>query len=120
VPDAHVEALLTHGYRLMALLGAVQTLLNRRAERLDEVEASRALQQALQACVGTLRLEALAGQDPTPVRLESSEDDWPEHRADVSLTPWLLRRLRLCEREAHWLASAVRQLRADLKADARA
>lgn len=120
VPDAHVEALLTHGYRLMALLGAVQTLLNRRAERLDEVEASRALQQALQACVGTLRLEALAGQDPTLARLESSEDDWPEHRADISLTPWLLRRLRLCEREAHWLASAVRQLRADLKADARA
>jgi len=120
VPDAHVEALLTHGYRLMALLGAVQTLLNRRAERLDEIEASRALQQTLQACVGTLRLEALAGQDPTPPKLETTEDDWPEHRADVSLTPWLLRRLRLCEREAHWLASAVRQLRADLNADPRA
>ncbi|MFX8028197.1 hypothetical protein ABTK68_19655, partial [Acinetobacter baumannii] len=35
LPDAEIEAALSHGYRLMALLGAVQHQVRRRSERLD-------------------------------------------------------------------------------------
>lgn len=115
VPETHVEALLTHGYRLMALLGAVQTLLNRRAQRLDEGQTRPALQASAQHCVALLRPGGLAGPWPTVPAMPGDDEHWPEHRDDVSLTPWLLRRLRLCEREAGWLVAAVHRLQTDLK-----
>jgi len=124
VPEQHTEALLTHGYRLMALLGAVQQLINRRAQRLDGAEAALALQAARASCVAILREAgqaldtAQASPSGAPVldlEAQAEVDDWPEHRDDISLTPWLQRRLRLCEREARWLQSAELALMAELR-----
>ena len=113
LPDAHIEALLSHAYRLMALLGAVQQLLTRRANRLEPAAAQEALQQA--------QLELLRQLDDLPSVIEplpidsDAADDWPEHRDDQSLTPWLQRRLRLCVREAGWLKAAVQRVRIDIE-----
>ncbi|MDT9000085.1 FUSC family membrane protein [Paucibacter sp. APW11] len=109
VPDAHIEALLSHAYRLMALLGAVQQLLSRRTQRLDPLDAQQALAQARQDVLAKLR-DAATTPEPLPLDSDAA-DDWPEHRDDLSLTPWLQRRLRLCVREAGWLKTAVQRVR---------
>ncbi|MDI4634401.1 FUSC family protein [Pelomonas sp. V22] len=108
LPEERLEAVLTHGYRLMALLGALQQMLNRRVQRLDAGQAAPALQQTLKACVTTLRPQAgeFAVPEDAP---EALVDDWPEHEA-ADLTPWLLRRLRLCRREARALMEALAAL----------
>lgn len=105
LPEEHLEAVLTHGYRLMALLGALQQMLNRRVQRIDAAQAEPALQQALKASVATLRPSADAVDIPQE-RTEVLVDDWPEHEA-TDLTPWLLRRLRLCRRESAALMAAL-------------
>jgi len=100
--DAEIEALLTHGYRLMALLGAVHQQLSRRADRLDATRAQAALPVTLRATSQALQ----AGQDlPTGTPDEDDTHDpqagaWPEHIGQQDLTPWMLRRLRLIRREA--------------------
>jgi len=100
--DAEIEALLTHGYRLMALLGAVHQQLSRRADRLDATRSLAALPVTQRATTQALQ----AGQDlPTGTPDEEDQHDpqagaWPEHIGQQDLTPWMLRRLRLIRREA--------------------
>lgn len=106
LPEPEIEAALSHGYRMMALLGAVPQMLSRRSDRLDAAVAEPALAQTLQACVQTLKSEgALPPAEPS----EAPDGDagvWPEHLGQQDLTPWLLRRLRLCRREARLLHAA--------------
>jgi uncharacterized membrane protein YccC len=64
LPDAEIEAALSHGYRLMALLGAVQHQVQRRTDRLDAAKAQTALPLARQACVSVLQGEPATGTDP--------------------------------------------------------
>jgi uncharacterized membrane protein YccC len=109
LPDAEIEAALSHGYRLMALLGAVQHQVQRRTDRLDAAKAQTALPLARQACVSVLQGEPATGTDPA----ETPDGDagaWPEHLGQQDLTPWLLRRLRLCRHEAREFVSALEQL----------
>ena len=106
LPEREIEAALSHGYRMMALLGAVPQMLTRRSDRLDAAIAEPALAQTRQACVETLKSEgALPPAEPG----EAPDGDagvWPEHLGQQDLTPWLLRRLRLCRREARLLHAA--------------
>ncbi|MBV8603259.1 MAG: FUSC family protein [Pelomonas sp.] len=110
VADAEIEALLTHGYRLLALLGAVHQQLSRRADRLDPVRAQAALPVTLRATAQALQ----AGQDlPTPEDDEPHDPQagaWPEHIGQQDLTPWMLRRLRLIRREARLFNHVAVQL----------
>ena len=107
LPEAEVEALLSHSYRYTALLSAIQQMLARRKDRLDPSEAQGALTPALKACVQSLKAET-----PLPeVTIDEPPDPdaglWPEHLGQTDLTPWLLRRLRLARREARLLNRAA-------------
>ncbi len=107
LPEAEVEALLSHSYRYTALLSAIQQMLARRKDRLDPSEAQGALTPALKACVQSLKAET-----PLPeVTIDEPPDPdaglWPEHLGQTDLTPWLLRRLRLVRREARLLNRAA-------------
>ncbi|MDN3919587.1 FUSC family protein [Roseateles violae] len=117
LPEDRIEAVLSHGYRLMALLGALQHLMGRRGEKLDAEQAQAALGPALRDCVAALKQEAgmpaaaVAGE--ARELLEEPDADagvWPEHLGQQDLTPWLLRRLRLCRREARALSAALLRL----------
>lgn len=109
LPEAEIEAALSHGYRLMALLGAVQQQVQRRADRLDAGRAGTALTLARQACVSILNGEPAAGTDPAGLP-DADAGAWPEHLGQQDLTPWLLRRLRLCRVEAREFVAALDQL----------
>ncbi|MFT7722784.1 MAG: FUSC family membrane protein [Roseateles sp.] len=112
LPDAEIEAALSHGYRLMALLGAVQHQVQRRTGRLDAARAGTALPLARQACVGVLKGEpgaAAKGTDPADIP-DGDAGSWPQHLGQQDLTPWLLRRLRLCRIEARELVAALDRL----------
>ena len=109
LPDAEIESALSHGYRLMALLGAVQHQVQRRSARLDAAKAEAALPLARKACVDVLKGEPATGTDPA----ETPDGDagaWPEHLGQQDLTPWLLRRLRLSRHEAREFVAALDQL----------
>jgi uncharacterized membrane protein YccC len=109
LPDAEIESALSHGYRLMALLGAVQHQVQRRSARLDAAKAEAALPLARKACVDVLKGEPMTGTDPA----ETPDGDagaWPEHLGQQDLTPWLLRRLRLSRHEAREFVAALDQL----------
>ncbi|WP_077037652.1 FUSC family protein [Pelomonas sp. KK5] len=109
--EAEVEALLTHGYRLMALLGMVQQMIGRRIARLDPQVSAAALDAAAEPVVEALQPHAEVPETRDPGLAFSS--DWPEH-GQQDLTPWLERRLHLCRREAVMLSNAVSlMLRAD-------
>lgn len=105
LPEAAIESALSHGYRLMALLGAVQQQLRRRGASLDAAAAQAGLAQARAACVAALKAEAALPAEPP-----EAPDAWPEHLGRADVTPWLLRRLRRCEREARELAAAFGRL----------
>jgi len=107
LPEAEIEALLTHGYRLMALLGMVQQMINRRVARLDPAVSAAALEAAVPVVVDALQPGEAVPALRTPGSALSS--DWPEH-GQQDLTPWLQRRLQLCGREAAMLANAVNRL----------
>lgn len=110
--EADIESALSHGYRLMALLGAVQHQVQRRSARLDAARAETALPLARQACVALLRGEPGAsdkGTDPAGLP-DADAGAWPEHLGQQDLTPWLLRRLRLCRHEAREFAAALNRL----------
>ena len=112
LPEAEIESALSHGYRLMALLGAVQHQVQRRSSRLDAARAETALPLARQACVALLRGEPGAedkGADPGGPP-DADAGAWPEHLGQQDLTPWLLRRLRLCRHEAREFAAALNRL----------
>ena len=76
-----------------------------RLARLDGAQAEPALAAAVQASVAALQpgevqpLAVAAGTAPL--------SEWPEHAGQHDLTPWLLRRLRLVQREATMLTLAV-------------
>ncbi|WP_457323739.1 FUSC family protein [Roseateles sp. P5_E11] len=109
LPEAEIESALSHGYRLMALLGAVQHQVQRRTARLDAAKAETALPLARKACVDVLKGEPMTGTDPA----ETPDGDagaWPEHLGQQDLTPWLLRRLRLCRLEAREFVAALTRL----------
>jgi len=107
LPEAEIEALLTHGYRLMALLGMVQQMINRRVLRLDPAASSAAMAEAVDKIVAGLQPdETFPAALPPGVALSS---DWPEH-GQQDLTPWLIRRLQLSGREAVMLSAAVHRL----------
>lgn len=108
LPDAEIESALSHGYRLMALLGAVQVQVQRRVDRLDAARAEPALAEARTACVQALQGEATAALPAEPP--DGDAGAWPEHVGQLDLTPWLLRRLRLCRSEARELVTALHQL----------
>ena len=107
LPEAEIEAVLSHGYRLMALLGAVQQILARRVGRLNEAIAVAALNETAEASTLALQPSEIA---PVAVPVETVLSDWPEHRDQQDLTPWLLRRLRICRVEAAALTAAVASL----------
>lgn len=109
LPEAEIEAALSHGYRLMALLGAVQQQVQRRSDRLDAARASTALPLARKACVDVLNGEPMTGTDPAEPP-DANAGAWPEHLGQQDLTPWLLRRLRLCRLEAREFVAALDQL----------
>jgi len=109
LPDAEIEAALSHGYRLMALLGAVQQQVQRRADRLDAAKAETALPLARKACVDVLNGEPMTGTAPADTP-DGDAGAWPEHLGQQDLTPWLLRRLRLCRHEASEFVTALDQL----------
>lgn len=112
LPEAEIESVLSHGYRLMALLGAVQHQVQRRADRLDAAKAETALRQARTACVDMLSGAPEGpqrGADPAEVP-DGDAGAWPEHLGQQDLTPWLLRRLRLCRHESRELVLALKQL----------
>ncbi|XHS79204.1 FUSC family protein [Burkholderiaceae bacterium UC74_6] len=107
LPDAEIEALLSHAYRYAALLSNIQQMLARRREKLDAGQAQAALGPALKACVQSLKAE---GPLPEVAIDEPPDPDaglWPEHLGQEDLTPWLLRRLRLMRREARLLQGAA-------------
>jgi hypothetical protein len=106
VPEAQLEALLSSGYRWMALLGTLQQTLARRADVLDAAQCQPALQATAKACTQAAA-RAVLGQQAAPHDGAGGPLvlDWPEQGAN--LTPWGLRRLRLCEDEASQLADAV-------------
>ena len=109
LPEAEIESALSHGYRLMALLGAVQHQVQRRTERLNEAQAAPALAQARKACVAALRGEPVEDAAPGEAH-DAHAGAWPEHLGQHDVTPWLLRRLRLCQTEARELVAAMNQL----------
>lgn len=112
LPEAEIEAALSHGYRLMALLGAVQHQVQRRTARLDVARAEAALPLARTACVDVLSGEPGASQQGTdPAEIPDGDAGaWPEHLGQHDLTPWLLRRLRLCRIEAREFVAALNRL----------
>ena len=109
LPEAQIESALSHGYRLMALLGAVQHQVQRRSARLDAAKAETALPLARKACVDVLKGEPMTGTDPADIP-DADAGAWPEHLGQQDLTPWLLRRLRLCRLEAREFVAALDQL----------
>lgn len=109
LPEAEIESALSHGYRLMALLGAVQHQVQRRSARLDAAKAEAALPLAQKACVDVLGGEPMTGTDPVDIP-DADAGAWPEHLGQQDLTPWLLRRLRLCRLEAREFVAALNQL----------
>ncbi|CAM4039344.1 FUSC family protein [Roseateles saccharophilus] len=109
LPEAEVESALSHGYRLMALLGAVQHQVQRRGTRLDAARAETALPLARKACVDVLKGEPMTGADPAEIP-DGDAGAWPEHLGQQDLTPWLLRRLRLCRIEAREFVGALELL----------
>ncbi|MFG6412581.1 FUSC family protein [Roseateles sp. DC23W] len=114
LPEAEIESALSHGYRLMALLGAVQHQVQRRSARLDAAKAENSLPLARKACVDVLNDEpgaAERGADPADIP-DGDAGAWPEHLGQQDLTPWLLRRLRLCRIEAREFVAALNQLQA--------
>jgi uncharacterized membrane protein YccC len=114
VPEERLEALLASGYRWMALLGTLQQTLARRADVLDAAQCQPALQATAKACT-LAAARALLGHpvQPHAEPPEAAGSDWPEQGSD--LTPWVLRRLRLCEEEAGRLADAVQALNAPVR-----
>lgn len=122
LPNHEIEAMLSRGYRLMALLGIVQQLLGRRLSRLNGEQALPALTDAAQACQRVLRtkpsdqLEAGKESVLPPEAIEFVNGDiWPEFNGEGDLTPWLLRRLHLCVTEAQALIEAEEQLLAAIR-----
>lgn len=109
LPEVEIESALSHGYRLMALLGAVQHQVQRRFDRLDATRAEPALAQAREACVQALQGDTLVAALP-PEPPDADAGAWPEHVGQHDVTPWLLRRLRLCRSEARELVIALHQL----------
>ncbi|HEY0955727.1 MAG TPA: FUSC family protein, partial [Roseateles sp.] len=109
LPEAEIESALSHGYRLMALLGAVQHQVQRRSDRLDATKAETALPLARKASVDILNGEPATGTDPAEIP-DGDAGAWPEHLGQQDLTPWLLRRLRLCRHEAREFVAALEQL----------
>ena len=108
VPEAQLEALLSRGYRWMALLGALQQTLARRADVLDGAQCQPALVATAKACTQAAA-RAVLGERVAHPAAEATPPaiDWPGQAAEVDMTPWLLRRLRLCQEEAEQLADAV-------------
>jgi len=107
LPDPEIEAALSHGYRMMALLGMVPQMLARRSQHLDAAQAAAALEEARGPCVRRLTGEAGPAPDPGLDLDDAEGAEWPEHRGQQDLTPWLRRRLRLCLREARLFSNAL-------------
>lgn len=119
LPEAPFEALLSHGYTLMALLGTVQQTLNRHQARLEPGRMNPALQAMARDCANALQrppanADAATSNQPAAAPPAYADDAaiWPEQDAQVDLTPWLERRLRLCVVEAQALSLAAHQLQA--------
>jgi uncharacterized membrane protein YccC len=110
VPEWLIEALLSHGYREMALLGAVQQALARRAERLDLAALAPDLLATAKLCARASAqavLGAPVGEAEPPPGPMTPTQDWPSQDATGDLTPWLRRRLRLTGEEARRLSEAA-------------
>jgi uncharacterized membrane protein YccC len=138
LPPALFEAVLSHGYTLMALLGTVQHTLARQSDRVEVDTARPALAMAAERCALALATPTTpttppgASAEPAPPRgpatvdsptaplpdlsqavLDDESGPWPVRDGTAALTPWLLRRLRLCATEAQALGTAVDRLRAE-------
>jgi hypothetical protein len=87
----------------------VQHQVQRRADRLDVGKAETALPLARTTCVDVLNGEPMTGTDPTEIP-DGDAGAWPEHLGQQDLTPWLLRRLRLCRHEAREFVTALDRL----------
>ncbi|WP_197047152.1 FUSC family protein [Paucibacter sp. KBW04] len=120
LPEAQIEAVLSHGYRLMALLGALQQLLSRRRERLDAAQAPLDLAASVPGLLHSLRQCDAGERALLPERVGNEAEDiadaelaaaaWPEHLSQQDLSPWLRRRLALARREAALLSAAIESL----------
>lgn len=109
-PLAELNAMLDHGYRLMAHLSMLRQSLMRRPEALgDEIHALPEQAQRLQ--------RALAGEEPVPPALQVLQD-WsllPEVGPLEDLRPWMRRRLLVslddAARTGQAAQAALQQLR---------
>ena len=67
LPEAEIESALSHGYRLMALLGAVQHQVQRRTARLDATKSREPrCHWRRTACVDILNGEPATGHGSRP------------------------------------------------------
>ncbi|MBV8469492.1 MAG: FUSC family protein [Burkholderiaceae bacterium] len=112
VPEPELEAVLTHGYRFMALLGALQQMLSRRQGYLDAAQARPALESARLHCTQALAPHGSKEGQTDPVDdSDVLSADWPDHDSNADVTPWLLRRLGIAGRASQRLAGALAALR---------
>lgn len=117
LPEAQIEAVLSHGYRLMALLGALQQLLSRRRDRLDAAQAPLDLAASVPGLLHSLQQCDASQRALVPELAEAESRDsgdaelaaatWPDHLSQQDLSPWLRRRLGLAQREAALLSAAI-------------
>lgn len=122
LPEQEVDALLTHAYRLLALLSVVQQTLARRREHLDPAageaafaDTRRLLQQALADGAGGTAApgephERLATEAEAAVAFDPLAD-LPEAPLHEAPGLWMQRRLRMATAEAGHFADAARTLR---------
>ncbi|MFM2346723.1 MAG: hypothetical protein RL654_1476 [Pseudomonadota bacterium] len=113
LPEAPAEALLSHGYTLMSLLGTVLQTLDRRPGQLDAARIGPALQAMAASCERCLQPDdpgvGAAAPQGRPAALPGVAI-WPTQEVQADLTPWIERRLRLCTAEAEALGTAARRL----------
>ncbi|HSI58244.1 MAG TPA: FUSC family protein [Ideonella sp.] len=118
LPEKEVDALLTHGYRLLALLSMIQQTLARRRDTLDPAAAQAAFGEARQALQQALPANPAGkpGSPPADTAQPASPPadplaDWPDLPLHEAPTLWMQRRLRMAVAEGERFAEASRRLR---------
>ena len=87
----------------------------RMAAGLEHRGAADIRRRLLAGLSGTV-VEVGAGTGTDPAEIPDADAGaWPEHLGQQDLTPWLLRRLRLCRHEAREFVTALDQLQPGAK-----
>ncbi|MBV8618412.1 MAG: FUSC family protein [Curvibacter sp.] len=107
LPVPELTRLLDHAQRLMAHLSMVRLMRVHQGPELDQPEAVRALQDAEQTLDGLLA-PATLHHDTAPAGASDSLELLPDKPPTEDLLPWLLRRLKVTEKDAADVAQAAR------------